>query len=133
MRTTNRSLLLDQVTTGQKIQILKNSKNILEKLCIDRQNVKRVNNKNKCLNILESFQKNDDDGAVAQDLVDNQYGEVNEHENDGDDDGDNVGDDGDDDVDDGIAVVALDLVYSQYGGGGRLILTFTTTIANTKI
>ena len=94
--------------------------------------LQRVNNKNKCFNILESFQKNDDDGAVAQDLVDNQYGEVNEHEND-DDDGDNVGDDGDDDVDDGIAVVALDLVYSQYGGGGRLILTFTTTIANTKI
>ena len=27
----------------------------------------------------------------------------------------------------------LDLVYSQYGGGGRLILTFAATIANTKI
>ena len=38
----------------------------------------------------------------------------------------------DDDDDDG-GVAALDLVYSQYGGGARLILTFATTIANTKI
>ena len=39
----------------------------------------------------------------------------------------------DDDDDNDRAVAALDLVYSQYGGEARLILTFATTIANTKI
>ena len=32
-----------------------------------------------------------------------------------------------------VVEAVLDLVYSQYGGGGRLILTFAATIANTKI
>ena len=48
--------------------------------------------------------------------------------------GEDDDDDDDDDIDDDDgAVAALDLVYSQYGRGGRLILTFATTIANTKI
>ena len=52
------------------------------------------------------------------------------------DDNDNIDDDDNidnDDDDDDRTVAALDLVYSQYGGEARLILTFATTIANTKI